>query len=467
MLPSYRGRKTRESAFCGWTPGCGQLRTIVNVSGTGSSALDRGVSAAASWTPNDGGCTDDCWRLMPVDVAALRQLRTIVNVSGTGSSGVGLPDAGMPTEERMHFDTPRGVSFAAITGRFVVMQGIHLRRLAPLVVLAAALPALWVQGPQAATAVEPLDVTTGTTIAAVGDFACDSDNTSFKNGAGTSTKCQQKKVSDVMVADTAVTAVLGLGDFQYYCDDAADFAVSYTPSWGRVNNRMNPVAGNHEYTGRARPLRETMPGWQLHRPDFFNYFGAAAHPRAVGHFSFDIGNWHLIGLNAQCSRKNVGGCSATSPQTQWLAADLAATTQPCTLAFWHQPLFTGSGTGKVDDLPTLVEHPLRRGRRRHPQRPPAQLPAIRRAQPKRRTGRDRRNHRVHRWHRRRVTAELQHDGQPAAAGQAQGLRVPPNGPGRERLDQRVRHLDRFCHRQLQRHLPLAVERHYRRPWSAS
>lgn len=34
-----------------------------------------------------------------------------------------------------------------------------------------------------------------------------------------------------------------------------------------------------------------------------------------------------------------GGCGAASEQTAWLKRELAATTQPCILAFWHQPRF--------------------------------------------------------------------------------------------------------------------------------
>jgi hypothetical protein len=75
--------------------------------------------------------------------------------------------------------------------------------------------------------------------------------------------------------------------------------------------------------------------------NFFAHFGAAAHPETNGHFSFNAGSWHLIGLNANCSNTGVGGCKATSAQTKWLTADLAANTKPCIAAFWHQPLFTG------------------------------------------------------------------------------------------------------------------------------
>jgi len=40
----------------------------------------------------------------------------------------------------------------------------------------------------------------------------------------------------------------------------------------------------------------------------------------------------------------VGGCSAGSPQEQWLRADLAA----CTLAFWHHPLFSSGAIGNIE-----------------------------------------------------------------------------------------------------------------------
>jgi len=37
--------------------------------------------------------------------------------------------------------------------------------------------------------------------------------------------------------------------------------------------------------------------------------------------------------------------SAGSPQEQWLRADLAATTQECTLAYWHHPRFSSGSHG--------------------------------------------------------------------------------------------------------------------------
>lgn len=184
-------------------------------------------------------------------------------------------------------------------------------------------------------------------IAAVGDMACDQSDSQFKNGFGTSSSCAQLRTSDAVLADVSVEALLGLGDYQYYCDDPADFAVSYTPSWGRLNSKVDPVAGNHEYITGKDPYGAACPSSNSTAQTYFNYFGAASRPETVGHFSFDLGTWHLIGLNAQCTKSGTGGCSATSAQTTWLRDDLTANIQPCVLAFWHQPLFTGTPQSKA------------------------------------------------------------------------------------------------------------------------
>jgi hypothetical protein len=42
----------------------------------------------------------------------------------------------------------------------------------------------------------------------------------------------------------------------------------------------------------------------------------------------------------------VNGCTATSAEGQWLQADLAANPTTCTVAIWHQPLYS-STTGAV------------------------------------------------------------------------------------------------------------------------
>jgi hypothetical protein len=182
-------------------------------------------------------------------------------------------------------------------------------------------------------------------IGAVGDMACDTSNAAYNGGAGTSKACAQKRTSDRMLADTSLDAVLGLGDYQYDCGQASDYAVSYTPTWGRLNPLMDPSAGNHEYQTGNDSAGNPCPVDNSTAAGYFNYFGAASHPETKGHYSLNVGTWHLIALNANCAKSGVGGCGATSAQTKWLKADLASTTAPCVLAFWHQPLWTGVGTG--------------------------------------------------------------------------------------------------------------------------
>ncbi len=178
-------------------------------------------------------------------------------------------------------------------------------------------------------------------IGAVGDMACGSSDRSFNNNQGKPLACAEQRTSDAMLADPTITSVLGLGDYQYDCGDTADYAVSYDPSWGRMDSRMNPVAGNHEYKTGNDVFGHPCPTTNKTATNFFTHFGASSHPETGGHFSFDLGTWHLIGLNGNCTASGVGGCTDTSAQTTWLKADLASTLQPCILAFWHQPLYTG------------------------------------------------------------------------------------------------------------------------------
>jgi calcineurin-like phosphoesterase family protein len=119
-------------------------------------------------------------------------------------------------------------------------------------------------------------------------------------------------------------AVLPLGDNQYEEGTLTQFRQSYDLSWGRYKSVTHPSVGNHEYltTGAS---------------GYFDYFGAAAGARTEGWYSFNIGGWHLVALNSQCSK--VGGCGVGSRQYQWLKADLAANSAACTLAYWHIPRF--------------------------------------------------------------------------------------------------------------------------------
>jgi hypothetical protein len=167
---------------------------------------------------------------------------------------------------------------------------------------------------------------------AAGDQACDPTASAFNSGLGTATSCRQKYTSDLLV-NQDLAAVLALGDIQYECGGYNAFLQAYDPTWGRVKSITYPVPGNHEYHstgGMDCDPTGTAQG-------YFNYFGAAAGDPAKGYYSFDIGAWHLVGLNSNCAQVS---CAASSAQANWLRQDLAANPRVCTLAFWHHPRFT-------------------------------------------------------------------------------------------------------------------------------
>ena len=173
-------------------------------------------------------------------------------------------------------------------------------------------------------------VPVGTKIAAAGDIACDPASGSFNRGLGVMLECRQRATSDLVVG-AGYEAVLALGDIQYENGAFSKFGASYGKSWARVKAITRPVPGNHEY-------------YTSGAVGYYRYFGAAAGDPMKGYYSFDVGGWHLIALNSNCSA--VGGCGAGSPQEQWLRADLAAhASASCTLAYWHHPRFSSGEYG--------------------------------------------------------------------------------------------------------------------------
>ena len=179
-------------------------------------------------------------------------------------------------------------------------------------------------------------------IAAAGDIACDPTNASFNGGLGTSTECAEMATSDLLV-NAGLSGVLALGDNQYLCGGPSEFAQSYDPSWGRVKGITHPVIGNHDY-GTTGDCTSNGSG-------YYSYFGAAAGDPAKGYYSFDLGNWHLVALNAECAM--VGGCGAGSTEETWLRNDLAAHPATCTLAFWHEPRFSSGNVGDDAEVATF------------------------------------------------------------------------------------------------------------------
>ena len=190
------------------------------------------------------------------------------------------------------------------------------------------------------------------------------------------------KVTAQILQSNPTAAVAMLGDGAYANGDPngsldgtlADYHDCYDgqaiggpgPFWGQpdIKARTRPTTGNHEY--------EFSP----QGADYFTYWNGTdangqtnpdgpAGPSGLGYYSYDLGGWHVIVLNAHCNPNQPGplgqtaldGCGPDSTEGRWLAADLAAHPAACTLAYWHEPRFysfTVAGTGSTTTTTTTT-----------------------------------------------------------------------------------------------------------------
>ncbi len=206
-------------------------------------------------------------------------------------------------------------------------------------------------GRTADVAYDSVTVTPAPVMDAAGDIACDPLNPNYLGGAGTATVCRQRAVSDLISGDPSVTAVAALGDNQYECGGLAAYRTSYGASWGRFLDRTHPAVGNHEYRGDpTKPSTDCGPDGNA--TGYYSYFGASAGVAGQGWYSYDVGTWHVVVLNTNCS--DAGGCGPGSAQLTWLQADLSADTSRCTLAYWHIPTWT-SGSRSAPNAQSFVQ----------------------------------------------------------------------------------------------------------------
>lgn len=136
---------------------------------------------------------------------------------------------------------------------------------------------------------------------------------------------------------SGAAVVLTLGDHTYPRGTAAEFASCYGPTWGRFKERTWPSPGNHEYYTKG-----ALP--------YFAYFGARA---GRGYYRLALGAWHIYSLDS-----NLTG-AAQARQLAWLKDELARDRRvsrdgapPCTLAFWHHPLYSSGGHGGMPNMRT-------------------------------------------------------------------------------------------------------------------
>jgi hypothetical protein len=129
-------------------------------------------------------------------------------------------------------------------------------------------------------------------------------------------------------------AILAIGDLVYPSGRARDFAACYAPSWGRFRDRTYPVPGNRDYASE-------------HGRPYYAWWGSGARS-ATGYYSFDLGAWHLVGLNS-----NLTGAEEAA-QRRWLAEDLRASAARCKLAFFHHTIYSSGFHGATARLTPLL-----------------------------------------------------------------------------------------------------------------
>ena len=113
----------------------------------------------------------------------------------------------------------------------------------------------------------------------------------------------------------------------------------YEPAWGRFDDRVRPVPGNHDY------LESGASG-------YFGYFGSRAGPRPLGSYTYTAGDWRVFAVNSNCG--DIGGCGQGSPVYRWLANALASSGARCQLVYWHHPRWSqGANHGNSSQMGPL------------------------------------------------------------------------------------------------------------------
>jgi hypothetical protein len=156
-------------------------------------------------------------------------------------------------------------------------------------------------------------------------------------GAGDIADCTDTGVQATanLILGLPSATVQTFGDNAYPNGSASDFANCYDPSWGQFKSRTRPAIGDHEY---ATP----------NASGYFNYFanqlapfGANASDPNRAYYSYDLGAWHVVVLNAACGT-SAPACDKNA-QLSWLDSDLGTHPNTCTLAVLHKNRFS-SGT---------------------------------------------------------------------------------------------------------------------------
>jgi hypothetical protein len=129
--------------------------------------------------------------------------------------------------------------------------------------------------------------------------------------------------------------VFTLGDNAYESGTLAEFNNCYEPTWGRAKARTRPTLGDHDYADGGNP---NATGYMTYFQQQLAPFGASATDPNRGYYSYDLGSWHVIAVNAICGGA-ASGCNRAA-QITWLQNDLAAHSNTCTVALVSAPRYS-------------------------------------------------------------------------------------------------------------------------------
>ena len=133
--------------------------------------------------------------------------------------------------------------------------------------------------------------------------------------------------------------VFTLGDNAYRTAPRRNSRTATTRRWGRHKARTRPVTGNHDYdTPNATGYYDYFNGVSIQT-------GPAGNRTTGGYYSYNLGNWHVVVLNSECTIPT-RGCRTGVPQVPHRSSGCAPTWPPVPtnniIAMWHRPLYSSS-----------------------------------------------------------------------------------------------------------------------------
>jgi acid phosphatase type 7 len=151
-------------------------------------------------------------------------------------------------------------------------------------------------------------------------------------GAGDVADCTNGgSVQTAKLLDGISGTIFMLGDGAYPQGSPESYADCYGPTWGRHVTRTRPVPGNHDYD---------EPG----AAGFLGFFAGQLGDTGRTYYRYRLGAWMLYALDSSID------ATEGSEQYRWLATELAANPNACTLAYWHYAVLTSSRSGGADEM---------------------------------------------------------------------------------------------------------------------